>query len=137
MPHGLRPERPKFSDGTDVPDALWSTITLCWHAEPSHRPSTPALVEATRSLITTARPLTPPPDFLEPTEEKVTLDIVTAGEDPLLGERTIDPTVHPWAGDRHDWQEYLLEKTMTSPSRHEEKTQQWSRTQSWQVDPLI
>jgi len=59
VPLGLRPERPQFADGSDIPDALWSTITLCWQTDASHRPGAEALTEATKSLIT-QRAITPP-----------------------------------------------------------------------------
>ncbi|KAH8092669.1 kinase-like domain-containing protein, partial [Cristinia sonorae] len=131
VPHGLRPNRPTFPDGSKVPDSLWSTVTLCWQETPSHRPSIPALVEATRGLIT-ARDITPP-DLEDVESENPRAKPLELLKDPLLGERAVDSTIHPWAGDRHDWQEYLLEKTLM-PTQN---MQPWSRSHLLPIDPPI
>lgn len=125
VPQGLRPERPQFTDGTDIPDALWSTITLCWKREASHRPTAQALVEATRSLAT-LRELTPP--YFDTKECSD-----TASTDDVIGERVVDPTVFSWAGDRLDWQEYLHGRMVA----RSEEIQHWSRSHPWQNDPLL
>lgn len=48
---GLRPSRPRFSDGSAVPEGLWFMMTLCWSAEIWRRPTAVGLVERTQALV--------------------------------------------------------------------------------------
>ncbi|TCD64008.1 hypothetical protein EIP91_004676 [Steccherinum ochraceum] len=127
VPYGLRPARPNFPDNTDLPDALWSTIMLCWTHTAVERPTALSLVETTKACIT-RRELTPPLD-----DNVLSHDAVAAAADNVLGERIVESTVHAWAGDRSDWQEYLQERKRAKSG----SSPQWSRSHPGQNDAIL
>ena len=93
---------------------------------------------ATKSIIT-QRAITPPYREGEDQLESLNQMVVDSsrsesGDLLLLGERVADSTVHAWAGDRFDWQEFLHERTV---ARSEEEVLQWTRSHPGQNDSLL